>query len=111
MERDAPNSTSGKSSNEPDDTSSTEVSDGKADNATERDGILSHAGEWHALTIGIYRGLSTYRPWSDDYEEVADQYDDVAKKPWYYKGGYVLGTFFQVIFVLIVIYAWAWWSP
>ena len=41
---------------------------------TERDGFLSYAGEWHALTIGVYRGLTHLRPWEDEFQEVAERH-------------------------------------
>lgn len=74
---------------------------------TERDGLLSYAGEWHALTIGVYRGLTTLRPWDDDFLEVAERYDDVEAEPWYYKGGFVLGTLLQMLVAFLLV--WFWW--
>lgn len=66
-------------------------------------GPLSTYAEWHALIIGGYRGLVTLKPWADDYEEVAEEYEDVAKEPWYYKGGYVLGTLLQLIIIYLLL--------
>lgn len=67
---------------------------------TNRDGFLSYAAEWHALTHGVYRGLSSRKIWDDDPPENPD----VDKEPHYYAGGYVLGTGLQVVFVLVL--AW-----
>ena len=72
---------------------------------TERDGFLSYAGEWHALTIGVYRGFTQIRPMDDDYEKVRDRYSDVESEPWYYKGGYVLGSLLQIV-ALLATAAW-----
>ena len=82
--------------------------DGKTEDDTERDGFLSYAGEWHALTIGVYRGLTHLRPWDDEFQEVAERYDDVANEPWYYKGGYVLGTLLQVGVALFLVWLLGW---
>lgn len=38
-----------------------EIPDGKTEADTERDGLLSYAGEWHALILGIGAG-ATYSP-------------------------------------------------
>lgn len=90
---------------------SLELPDGSTEDATERDGAFSYAGEWHAFTIGVYRGLVTYKPWSDDFDEVAAEYDDVDAEPWYYKGGYVVGTLVQVAVLVTIMFVWAWFSP
>ena len=79
-----------------------------SESETERDGLLSYPGEWHALTIGIYAGVVTYQPWGDDWEAKADEFDDVDREPWYYKGGYILGTILQLVFVVVVLFAWTW---
>lgn len=85
--------------------------DAPTEEDSERDGAFSYAAEWHAFTIGFYRGLTTYKPWSDDYDEIAEQFDDVAKEPWYYKGGYIFGTFAQLIFIVVLVVVWNWFSP
>lgn len=72
---------------------------GEAD--TDRDGFASYPAEVHALTHGVYMGLTT-RPLRHPAEpEIAD----VQKESHYYRGGYVGGTLFQlaIIFVLSVV--------
>lgn len=71
---------------------------------TERDGAFSYAGEWHAFTIGVYRGLTTLRPWEDEVPD--EEYQDVADEPWYYRGGFVLGTILQLVTIVVLAYGW-----
>lgn len=73
-----------------------------SEDETERDGFLSYRGEWHALTVGFYRGLTRLKPWADSYKQVAQRYDDVEAEPWYYQGGYVLGTMLQLLVMLLL---------
>lgn len=75
-----------------------ELPDGAEESDTDRDGLLSYSGEWHALTIGVYRGLTTLKPWDDSVPR--DRYEDVREEPWYYKGGFVLGTAAQAALVI-----------
>ena len=83
----------------------------ESEECTERNGFLSHHAEWHALTIGVYRGIITYLPWDDDFEGMAEEYEDVANQPWYYKGGYVAGTLLQLVFIVMMLFVWSWFSP
>lgn len=64
-----------------------ELPDEPAEESTERNGFLSYAGEVHAFILGVYRGLSTADPTTDDPPE----YADVEAEPWYYAGGFLLG--------------------
>lgn len=69
----------------------------------ERDGFLSTRAEWHAFVIGLYRGLTRPDPRVDDYAAVAERYDDAGAEPWYYKGGYVLGTLAQAAVAAVAL--------
>lgn len=63
---------------------------------TERDGFLSYSAEAHALSLGIYDGMKTWRVRPT---ELPDN-DDVQKEPHYYTAGYVLGTLLQLAIVV-----------
>jgi hypothetical protein len=62
---------------------------------TERDGFASYPAEVHALTHGIYMGL-TSRPVRHPPEP---DNADVQKESHYYRGGYVAGTLLQLAIV------------
>lgn len=62
--------------------------DAPSEDDSERNGVLSYAAEWHALTHGVYLGLTT-RP---RVTPPQPQNRDVRKEPHYYRGGYVIGT-------------------
>lgn len=63
---------------------------------TERDGFLSYSAEWHALSHGVFDGMRTVRARPSGLPEN----EDVQAEPHYYKGGYVLGTLFQLAILL-----------
>jgi len=65
---------------------------------TERDGFASYPAEVHALTHGIYMGL-TSRPVRHPPEP---DNADVQKESHYYRGGYVAGTLLQLAIVGIL---------
>lgn len=65
---------------------------------TERDGFASYSAEVHAIGHGLYDGLTSLKPWADSLPD----YDDVQKEPHYYKGAYVAGTAFQLLFIVAV---------
>jgi len=62
---------------------------------TERDGFASYPAEVHALTHGIYMGL-TSRPVRHPPEP---DNPDVQKESHYYRGGYIAGTVLQIAIV------------
>lgn len=66
---------------------------GEAD--TDRDGFASYPAEVHALTHGVYMGLTT-RPIRHPAEP---DNPDVEKESHYYRGGYVVGTLFQLVII------------
>lgn len=65
--------------------------DSSTEKESKRDGFLSYAAEWHALSIGVYDGM---KDWRARPGELPDN-EDVQKEPHYYKGGYVVGTVLQ----------------
>lgn len=72
------------------------VPDKGSESETDRDGFLSYSAEWHALSLGVFDGMKTWRVRP---KEMRDNVD-VEKEPHYYTGGYVLGTLLQVGIVL-----------
>lgn len=72
--------------------------DAPTEDDSERDGFLSYAAEWHALSHGLYDGMRSprVRPGAPPDNR------DVEKEPHYYKGAYVIGTLLQLgILVLL----------
>lgn len=69
--------------------------DSPTEAGSERDGFLSYAAEWHALSIGVYDGMKNWRARPGDLPEN----NDVQKEPHYYTGGYVIGTLLQLCIV------------
>lgn len=86
---------------------------------TNRDGVLSYPGEWHALALGTYDGMKTWRvrpkemrtsPPSDNSSCEPNRSmkirkrdnEDVQKESHYYAGGYVIGTVLQLCIVAAV---------
>jgi len=57
------------------------------------DGFLSNRAEIHALALGIYDGMKTWRVRP---KEMRDN-EDVEAESHYYAGGYVAGTILQLI--------------
>ena len=80
----------------------------EGESETPRDGAFSYYGEVHAFTLGVYAGLVHSRVWShpDTYARASEQYEDVRREPWYYKGGYVCGTLLQTVLLLVVVWLW-----
>lgn len=72
--------------------------DGANESDTERDGFLSYAAEWHALSLGVFDGMKT---WRIRPKELRDHPDVKAEKH-YYTGGYVIGTLLQLAIVASV---------
>lgn len=66
---------------------------------TDRDGFASYPAEVHALTHGVYMGL-TSRPLVHPAEP---DNPDVEKESHYYRGGYVLGTLLQIAIVGVLL--------
>lgn len=64
---------------------------------SERNGFLSYAPEWHALSLGVYDGMKTWRVRP---RELRDN-KDVEAEPHYYAGGYVIGTLLQLAVVAV----------
>lgn len=62
--------------------------------------LLSDTTEWHAFTWGVYRGVTT-RPRKTP--PIPDN-SDVGDEPHYYRGGYIVGSVLQVIFLFVVSY-------
>lgn len=67
---------------------------------TKRDGVLSYPAEWHALALGTYDGMKT---WKVRPKEMRDN-EDVQKESHYYAGGYVIGTLLQLCIVAAVVH-------
>jgi hypothetical protein len=65
---------------------------------TARNGVLSYPAEWHALGLGTYDGMKT---WRVSPKGMRDN-DDVDAEPHYYAGGYVVGTLLQLCIVAAV---------
>lgn len=63
--------------------------DAPTEEESDRNGVLSYAAEWHALSIGVYDGLKKVPKVPNN--------RDVEKEPHYYKGGYVIGRLLQVV--------------
>lgn len=72
--------------------------DEPTEDETNRDGFLSYAGEWHALSFGVYHGMKTWRVRPKGLPEN----DDIQSEPHYYTGGYVIGTLLQLGIVLLL---------
>lgn len=66
---------------------------------TDRDGFLSYSTEVHALGLGIYDGMKSWRVRPN---EMRDN-PDVEKEPHYYAGGYVVGTLLQLCIAAVVL--------
>lgn len=66
---------------------------------TERDGFLSTRTELHAVGIGLYDGMRTWRHRPDSLPEN----EDVQAEPHYYKGAYVVGTVLQTTIAIIAL--------
>lgn len=71
--------------------------DAPEESDSDRNGFLSYAAEWHALALGTFDGMKTWRVRP---EEMRDN-PDVEKEPHYYSGGYVLGTLLQLLVVVV----------
>lgn len=76
------------------------IPDEPSEDDTDRDGVLSYAAEWHALAHGVYNGMRSWRSRPGDLPD----HPDVKKEPHYYKGGYFLGTVFQLLILLLVTF-------
>lgn len=72
--------------------------DAKRESDSERDGFLSYAAETHSMSLGVYDGMKTWRLRP---KEMRDN-PNVTREPWYYTGGYVIGTLLQLVIVLVV---------
>jgi len=72
--------------------------DSPEEDDTERDGFLSYAAEWHALSLGLYDGLKSPRVRPNG---IPDNKDAKAE-PHYYKGAYVIGTVLQVLSLAVL---------
>lgn len=64
---------------------------------TERDGFASYSAEVHAIGLGVYDGMKTWRVRP---KEMRDN-PDVQAEPHYYAGGYVAGTVLQLLVVVV----------
>lgn len=64
----------------------------KTEDGSDYDGPLSTHPEWHALSHGVYKGITT-KPWQTPPEP---DNEDVEAESHYYRGGYVIGTLVQV---------------
>lgn len=56
-------------------------------------GFLSTFPEWHAFVHGLYYGLTSKALVTPPEPENKD----VLKEPHYYRGGYIMGTFLQLV--------------
>lgn len=70
--------------------------DEPSEDDSKRDGFLSYAAEWHALSLGVYDGMKSWRARPDGLPDN----DDVQAEPHYYTGGYVIGTLLQLAIVV-----------
>lgn len=61
---------------------------------------LSTTTEWHSFGHGVYAGMRDLAARPGDLPEI----EDVQEEPHYYKGGYILGTLFQLIVMLVVVH-------
>jgi hypothetical protein len=59
--------------------------------------FLSTKAEWHALSLGTYDGMKTWRVRPD---EMRDN-KDVQAESHYYAGGYVIGTLLQLLILVV----------
>lgn len=71
--------------------------DAASEDASDYDGFLSYAAEWHAFTHGVFKGFTT-APWKTP---PAPDNRDVRSEPHYYRGGYMLGTAAQVVILTL----------
>jgi len=89
-----------------------ELPDGPTEESTERDGLLSYAGEWHALLVGAGAGLAAAvtGTWvlvgvvataalglevsrvMGTTPKAGKALGEVRREPWYALGGVLLGT-------------------
>lgn len=98
-----------------------ELPDGKTEEDTARDGLLSYAVEWHALALGFLVGFAWSLPskrlrafaWATlGLDECADgcrsdAMDEIQQEPHYAAGGVafgaVIGVFVQVVSAVLVV--------
>lgn len=66
-----------------------------------RDGFLSTYGEWHALTIGVYDGVTSMR---GKYGARREEFGDVGGEAWYYMGGFVVGKLVWLVLFVVAMY-------
>lgn len=78
-----------------------DLPDEPSESDTDYDGFLSWSGEWHALTHGVYKGLTSKALVTPPVPE----FEDVEKEPHYYRGGYVIGTLLQVALLVAAVVA------
>lgn len=73
---------------------------------TPRAGFLSTTTEVHAAGHGIYGGLTSPRPWA---ASGLPENPDVQAEPHYFKGGFVVGTMFQLVFIATITKLGGYW--
>lgn len=74
--------------------------DAEHEHQSERDGVLSYAGEWHGLALGFYYGFIDFRDWDGLPENYAEGRN--VERGWYPKAGYVMGATLRVCIYLVL---------
>lgn len=76
-------------------------SDGKAGSEAEtaRDGAFSYAAEWHAFAHGMYTGMKDWKPSAGGLPDDPD----IQAEPHYYKGGFIAGSIFQFLCMIVFV--------
>lgn len=89
--------------------------DGPTEDSTERDGVLSYAGEWHALAIGFAVGFASVVPIPKVRKFVFEivglggdmtrtkAFKEAKSESWYAFGGMALGTVWGVLIQAVVV--------
>lgn len=83
-----------------------EIPDEEHESETERDGLLSYAGEWHALVLGFAHGArDPYKLAPDELPQGDSGHaQDARDEPAYYSIGFVAGTATQL--GLLIMAGW-----
>lgn len=96
----------------------TDLPDAATEDDTARDGLLSYAGEWHALTLGITIGLAMFVPSTNfrrvvwfavgletiEAEKRSKALRQVREESWYALGGVVLGLLLGIVLLYVALW-------
>lgn len=89
------------------------------ESSSDRNGFISHQGEWHALVLGFGAGFTgvfpsrklrdyTYRVLGTYEDEVTLAMAEARSESWYAVGGVLLGAFVAILTLAIPLYLLGW---